>query len=139
MILDRKQIDQLPEAFYHSQTDMFPVFQQGITKKIPRTLIGGMNTLTINSSVTAVDNTRYLCDTSEGGFEISLDPNSKPGLYIEIIDTAGAFDINSVIVRGNGRKIYRVLEDLNLNTKSIQISLIYIHELYGWHIDFSVL
>ena len=86
----------------------------------------------IKSSTLAVPYTLYLADTSSSEISILLSSDPKPGYEVEIIDLKGTFDLNHVIVLGNGSKIQESTENAYLDIRFANIKFVYVNTEIGW-------
>jgi Concanavalin A-like lectin/glucanases superfamily/GLEYA domain len=82
-----------------------------------------------------LSNNRYSFDTLTGLSTGILPPNPQIGDEIELYDSAGAWQINPLIVDNNGNYIEQKLEQLECNVKNGLIKLIYTPtNNIGWRI-----
>lgn len=87
-------------------------------------------TLTSNTTISAGE--RVFADASSGSFTITLPVTPSVGDTVQIIDVAGIFSTNNVIIARNGEKIQNLAEDLTLNLNNAAITMIYSGATYGW-------
>ena len=87
-------------------------------------------TYTANANLASGE--RIFADATAGGFTLTLPAAPDVGDTIQIIDVAGIFATNSVIVGRNGLKIQAITEDLTLNLNNAAITMIYTGPTYGW-------
>jgi hypothetical protein len=52
---------------------------------------------------TAVASNAYPCDTTSAGFTVTLPATPSAGQQVQIVDYAGTFDTNKIIIDGNGK------------------------------------
>ena len=105
------------------------------------TTIGTANVVTVevNSNYSAEVNDRMLCDSSSGPFTITLPVSASllDGDLVQIIDVAGSFSTNNVIIGRNGALIQGSGEDLTLDISGAIVTLLFTGNTYGWVITSS--
>lgn len=92
----------------------------------------GVVNRTLTSSTTINAGERIFANASAGGFTITLPATPVEGDTIQIIDVAGIFATNNVVVGRNGEKIQNIAEDLTLNLNNAAITMIYSGSTFGW-------
>ena len=74
----------------------------------------------------------YMCDTTGGGFIITLPASPAMGDAVRILDLAGTFDSNNLVLGRNGNNIMGLAEDLTLSTENSAVGLVYTNATQGW-------
>lgn len=92
----------------------------------------GKTAVKINADIIANPFTIYFVDTSILPVSIRLPSNPKPSDEIEIYDLNGTFDVNSLILLGNGSPILTHLFTVSITEKFVYIKLIYLNNIDGW-------
>jgi hypothetical protein len=87
---------------------------------------------TLTSSTTINSGERIFADATAGAFTITLPGTPSIGDTVQIIDVAGIFATNNVIVARNGRRIQNLAENLELNLNNAAITMIFSGDTYGW-------
>ena len=78
---------------------------------------------------------RYLADTSGGSFTVTLPGSPSEGERVGIVDYAGAFSTNSLILDGGVTNIMGLAETLELNVRYQSVVLIYVDSIRGWVLE----
>jgi hypothetical protein len=73
-----------------------------------------------------------MCDTSGGGFIVTLPSSPLIGDAVRIMDLAGTFDTDNLVIARNGENIMGLAQDLTLSTENAAIGLVYSNATYGW-------
>ena len=84
------------------------------------------------SGFTATANKGYFCNTTSGGFTVTLPSTPSAGDEIIILDYAGTFDTNALVISPNGKKIESSTLDQRLTGDRESIRLVYIDSTQGW-------
>ena len=71
----------------------------------------------INAGLVATNSASYMTDTSGGSFSCTLPANPTFGNTICFMDAAGTFDVSPLRVLGNGEKIQRIIQDVDIDIK----------------------
>lgn len=87
-----------------------------------------------SSGYTAVTGDYLLCDTSAGGFEVTLPATPSAKDYVWILDAARTFATYNLTVGRNGSNIMNTAADYTLNRKDTAIKFEYIDGTQGWKI-----
>ncbi len=87
---------------------------------------------TLTSSTTINSGERIFADATAGAFTITLPGAPSIGDTVQIIDVAGIFSTNNVIVARNGKRIQNLAENLELNLNNAAITMIFSGDTYGW-------
>jgi hypothetical protein len=83
---------------------------------IPNGIIGaedlaaGLSKITFDTTpkttgFTAVANTGYFCNTTSAGFTVTLPATPSAGDQVQLVDYAGTFDTNALVINPNGEDI----------------------------------
>jgi len=87
---------------------------------------------TLTTSVGVNAGERIFANATAGGFTLTLPGSPVDGDTIQIIDVAGIFATNNVILARNGSKIQNLAEDLTLNLNNAAVTMIYSGATFGW-------
>ena len=74
----------------------------------------------------------FLLDTTGGQIEVVLPSSPQINDTVAIVDVAGTFATNRVLLSGNGNNIRSLPIDAQLNTNNTQYKLIYVDATQGW-------
>ena len=88
----------------------------------------------INSNYTASNDERLMANTSAGSFILTLPPYPVLGTHIKIIDYAGTFVTNNLIVDGNSKPIMGTQNQLICNMNHIEFNLYFSDNTQGWKV-----
>ena len=80
----------------------------------------------------AVTGTGYFCDTTSGGFTVTLPASPSAGDVIGISDYAKTFDTNNLTLGRNSEPIGGIAVDATLATEGIAVTLVYVDATKGW-------
>jgi hypothetical protein len=81
---------------------------------------------------TAVAGRGYPCNTTSAGFTVTLPASPTAGDTIILLDYAGTFDTNALIISPNGNKIEGATSSLQLSGEREGVLLVYIDSTQGW-------
>jgi hypothetical protein len=81
---------------------------------------------------TATANKGYFCNTTSAGFTVTLPSTPSAGDEVIILDYAGTFDTNAIIISPNGNKIEGETNNLTLTGEREGVTLVYIDSTQGW-------
>jgi hypothetical protein len=111
---------------------------------IPNGIIGaedlaaGLSKITFDTTpkttgFTAVANTGYFCNTTSAGFTVTLPATPSAGDQVQLVDYAGTFDTNALIIDPNGEDIEGGTDNLRINWRERR-SYPYLHRFstQGW-------
>ena len=84
------------------------------------------------SGFTATANKGYFCNTTSAGFTVTLPATPSAGDEVIILDYAGTFDTNSLVISPNGNKIEGGTSNLQLTVEREGVRLVYIDSTQGW-------
>jgi hypothetical protein len=110
---------------------------------IPNGIIGaadlaaGLSKITFDTTpkttgFTAVANTGYFCNTTSAGFTVTLPATPSAGDQVQLVDYAGTFDTNKIIIDGNGEDIEGSANNFQLTGEREGVILTYIDSTQGW-------
>ena len=88
----------------------------------------------INSAYVINLREHLMVDTSSSSFIVQLPNTPVLGSHIKIIDHAGTFETNNLIISGNGKKIMGLSENLVCEMNNIEFNLFYSDTTQGWKI-----
>ena len=81
---------------------------------------------------TATANKGYFCNTTSAGFTLTLPATPSAGDEVIVLDYAGTFDTNALVISPNGGKIEGVTYNLQLKSEREGVRLVYIDSTQGW-------
>jgi hypothetical protein len=84
------------------------------------------------SGFTAVAGEGYFCNTTSAGFTVTLPATPTAGNQIALVDYAGTFDTNALVISPNGNKIESGTANLTLTGEREGATLVYIDSTQGW-------
>ena len=125
LIIERGQ---LPDALIRFNEDI-KAWEYGIESDIK---LLGKKAVKINSSTITKPSFVYLVDSTVQELSLLLPQMPKTGDEVEIIDLKGTFDLNNVIVLGNGSRIAGTNENAYLDVKFTNIRFVYVDFDIGW-------
>jgi len=99
--------------------------------------IGGLQNVDVTSTHSATSFSALWCDTSGGGYTVTLPATPNKGDTIRIFDVAKSFDSNTLTIARNGKLIMGDAADLTVTTEGASFDMIFYNDTYGWRI-FSV-
>jgi hypothetical protein len=92
------------------------------------------NNRSISSNATAVNNDQIFADTTSSSFTITLPLTPSVGNTISIVDAAGKFGTNKLIVDPLTKRIESKNEVLYLDVNNASITLFYVSDTIGWKV-----
>jgi hypothetical protein len=81
---------------------------------------------------TATANKGYFCNTTSAGFTVTLPASPSAGDEVIILDYAGTFDTNSLVISPNSNKIEGGTSNFQLTGEREGVRLVYIDSTQGW-------
>ncbi len=84
------------------------------------------------SGFTAVAGEGYFCNTTSSAFTVTLPATPTAGQQVAVVDYAGTFDTNALIISPNGNKIEGTTNNLQLSGEREGVLLVYIDSTQGW-------
>lgn len=93
---------------------------------------GGGVRLFKTANYTASDNDFIACDTTLGGFTITLPASPNQGVMVTICDGAGYLADKPVTIDRNGSKIIGLNENFVININWVKYNFIYNNSTVGW-------
>jgi hypothetical protein len=84
------------------------------------------------SGFTATAGEGYFCNTTSAGFTVTLPATPTAGQQIALVDYAGTFDTNALVISPNGGKIESGTANLQLSGEREGVTLVYIDSTQGW-------
>ena len=95
---------------------------------------GSIKWVIVNTAATISKGEGYMCDTTGGGFIVTLPSSPQLGDTVRIVDLAGTFDTDNLIISRNGENIMGLAEDLTLSVENQGVGLVYSNTTYGWKV-----
>jgi hypothetical protein len=84
------------------------------------------------SGFTATAGEGYFCNTTSSAFTVTLPATPTAGQQVAVVDYAGTFDTNALIISPNGNKIEGATDNLRLSGEREGVLLVYIDSTQGW-------
>jgi hypothetical protein len=84
------------------------------------------------SGFTATAGEGYFCNTTSAGFTVTLPATPTAGQQVAVVDYAGTFDTNALVISPNGNKIEGATANLQLSGEREGVLLVYIDSTQGW-------
>jgi hypothetical protein len=84
------------------------------------------------SGFTATAGEGYFCNTTSAGFTVTLPATPTAGQQVAVVDYAGTFDTNALLISPNGGKIEGGTSNLQLSGEREGVLLVYIDSTQGW-------
>ena len=84
------------------------------------------------SGFTAVAGEGYFCNTTSSAFTVTLPATPTAGQQVAVVDYAGTFDTNALVISPNGNKIEGATSNLQLSGEREGVLLVYIDSTQGW-------
>jgi hypothetical protein len=81
---------------------------------------------------TASAGNAYPCNTTSAGFTVTLPATPSAGQQVQIVDYAGTFDTNALVIDPNGEDIEGGTDNLQLTGEREGVILTYIDSTQGW-------
>jgi hypothetical protein len=81
---------------------------------------------------TAVKGNAYPCDTTSAAFTVTLPATPSAGDQVQLVDYAGTFDTNALVINPNGEDIEGSASNVQLSGEREGVILTYIDSTQGW-------
>jgi hypothetical protein len=81
---------------------------------------------------TAVTGTGYFCNTTGGGFTVTLPASPSAGDVVGVADYAKTFDTDNLTLGRNSEKIGGDADDALITTEGLAVTLVYVDSTKGW-------
>jgi hypothetical protein len=81
---------------------------------------------------TAIAGRGYPCNTTSAAFTVTLPATPSAGDEVIVLDYAGTFDTNALVISPNGNKIEGGTDNLQLSGEREGVRLVYIDSTQGW-------
>jgi mucin-19 len=95
--------------------------------------VGGIALQSVQTtSFTAVAGRGYPCDTTLAGFTVTLPATPSAGQQVQLVDYAGTFNTNQLIINPNGEDLEGGADNLVLRGEREGVILTYIDSTQGW-------
>jgi len=99
--------------------------------------VGGLQQVEVTTTYTASAFQLLWCNTSAGGFTVTLPASPNKGDIIRFFDVANTFDTNTLTIARNGKLIGGVAENMTVTTEGAAFDLVFYDNTQGWRL-FSV-
>jgi hypothetical protein len=94
---------------------------------------GGISWQSVQTTgFTASAGNAYPCNTTSAGFTVTLPATPSAGNQVQLVDYAGTFDTNKIIIDGNGEDIEGSANNFQLTGEREGVILTYIDSTQGW-------
>jgi hypothetical protein len=94
---------------------------------------GGISWQSVQTTgFTAVAGNGYFCNTTSAGFTVTLPATPSAGDQVQLVDYAGTFDTNALLIDPNGEDIEGGTDNLALTGEREGVILTYIDSTQGW-------
>jgi len=94
---------------------------------------GGLSWQSVQTTgFTASAGNAYPCNTTSAGFTVTLPATPSAGEQVQLVDYAGTFDSNALIINPNGKDIEGGASNFELTGKREGVILTYIDSTQGW-------
>jgi hypothetical protein len=95
--------------------------------------VGGLAVQSVQTTgFTASAGNAYPCNTTSAGFTVTLPATPSAGDQVQLVDYAGTFDTNALIINPNGEDIEGETGDFKLAGEREGVILTYIDSTQGW-------
>jgi hypothetical protein len=81
---------------------------------------------------TAVSGEGYFCDTTSGGFTVTLPASPSAGDIVAVSDYAKTFDTQNLTIGRNGSNIQGAASDIVLDAEGLAMTFVYADATKGW-------
>ena len=96
--------------------------------------LGGLQNVDVTSTYTASSFQTCWCNTSGGGFTVTLPAAPNKGDTIRFFDVAKTFDSNNLTIGRNGKPIMGDSADMTVNTEGAAFDLVFYDNSSGWRV-----
>ena len=96
--------------------------------------LGGLQNVDVTSTYTASSFQTVWCNTSGGGFTVTLPAAPNKGDTIRFFDVAKTFDSNNLTIGRNGKPIMGDSSDMTVNTEGAAFDLVFYDNSSGWRV-----
>lgn len=96
--------------------------------------VGGLTNVDVTTTYSANASQLLWCNTTSGGFTVTLPSNPIKGDTIRFVDVANTFDSNNLTINRNGNPIMGATDNLVVSTEGAAFDLIFYDATYGWRI-----
>lgn len=94
-----------------------------------------ISTLEVSTNFSAVDNNRYIVNTSGGVITGTLPLTPDVGTYIEFIDAGETWETNDLIINGNSELINGLNENFICDVSAMKVEMVFVSSAYGWQVS----
>lgn len=99
---------------------------------LPYTVVTDKVWIGLTQAATLAVGRKYMCNTSGGGFIVTLPATPAQLNKIVISDYAGTFGTNNLTVNRNGKPIMGLAENLTLDVSNATVTFEFIDNTKGW-------
>jgi hypothetical protein len=96
--------------------------------------VGGLQSTDVTTTHSASSFQLLWCDTSGGGFTVTLPASPNKGDVVRFVDVSNTFDTNNLTIARNGNLIQGDSADMTVTTEGAAFDLIYYNATKGWRI-----
>ena len=96
--------------------------------------LGGLQNVDVTSTYSASSFQSVWCNTSGGGFTVTLPGSPNKGDTIRFFDVAKTFDSNNLTIGRNGKPIMGDASDMTVNTEGAAFDLVFYDNSSGWRV-----
>jgi|TARA_R110000787_G_scaffold255193_1_gene360492 hypothetical protein len=88
----------------------------------------------ITANLTAVNGDTLPCNTTGGGFTVTLPSSPSDQDQVTILDTRGQFSTNNLTIGHNGTNLMGLAEDMVISKNNVSLTFKYIATATDWRI-----
>ena len=96
--------------------------------------LGGLQNVDVNTTYSAGSFQTCWCNTTGGGFTVTLPASPSKGDQIRFVDVAKTFDSNNLTIARNGKPIMGDSSDMTVATEGAAFDLIFYDNSSGWRL-----
>jgi len=96
--------------------------------------LGGLQNVDVTTTYTAGSFQTCWCNTTGGGFTVTLPPTPSKGDVVRFFDIASTFDSNNLTIARNGKPIMGDSSDMTVSTEGAAFDLVFYDNSSGWRL-----